>query len=56
MGTCFWTIFPEVRPRAHYIVIIREHVICVEDIRHKHNKHRKTDIKKRTAVGVLAHK
>ncbi len=26
---------------SHYIVIIHEHVICVEDIRHKHNKHRK---------------
>ncbi len=35
-----------------------EHVICVEDIRQKHNKHRKTDTMKRTAVGVtlLAHK
>ncbi len=35
-----------------------EHVICVEDIRQEHNKHRKTDTMKRTAVGVtlLAHK
>ncbi len=35
-----------------------EHVICVEDIRQKHNTHRKTDTMKRTAVGVtlLAHK
>ncbi len=43
---------------APYIVIIRKHVICVEDIWHKHNKHRKTDTKKWTAVGVtlLAHK
>ncbi len=31
-------------------------MICVEDIRHKHNKHRKTDTKKRTAVDVTAHK
>ncbi len=43
--------FPEVRPHAHYIVIIREHIMCVEDCRrHKHNKHRKTDTKKRTAI------
>ncbi len=41
----FQPIFPEVRPRAHYIVIICKHVICVEDIRQKHNKHRKTDTK-----------
>ncbi len=40
------------RPHAHYIAIIRKHVICDEDSRHKHNKHRKTDTKKRTAVGV----
>ncbi len=35
-----------------------EHVICVEDIRQEHNKHRKTYTMKRTAVGVtlLAHK
>ncbi len=35
-----------------------EHVICVEDIRQEHNKHRKTDTMKRTVVGVtlLAHK
>ncbi len=35
-----------------------EHVICVEDIRQEHNKHRKTDTMKRTTVGVtlLAHK
>ncbi len=35
-----------------------EHVICVEDIRQEHNKHRTTDTMKRTAVGVtlLAHK
>ncbi len=35
-----------------------EHVICVEDIRQEHNKHRKTDTMKRTAVGVtlLAYK
>ncbi len=35
-----------------------EHVICVEDIRQEHNKHRKIDTMKRTAVGVtlLAHK
>ncbi len=35
-----------------------EHVICVEGIRQEHNKHRKTDTMKRTAVGVtlLAHK
>ncbi len=35
-----------------------EYVICVEDIRQEHNKHRKTDTMKRTAVGVtlLAHK
>ncbi len=39
----FLPIFPEVRPRAHYNVIICEHVICVEDVRHQHNKHRKTD-------------
>ncbi len=60
----FWSlfqpIFPEVHPHAHYIIIICEceHFICVEDIQHKHNKHRKTDTKKRTAVGVtlLEHK
>ncbi len=40
---------------AHYIIIICEceHVICVEDIQHKHNKHRKTDTKKRSDVGVI---
>ncbi len=35
-----------------------EHVTCVENIRQKHNKHRETDTKKKTGVGVtlLAHK
>ncbi len=38
---------------APYIEIICEHVICVEDIRHKHSKQRKTDTKKQTTVGVM---
>ncbi len=46
----FRPIFPAML--VPYIVIIREHVICVKDIRQKHNKHRKTDTKKRTAIGV----
>ncbi len=38
--------------------MIRKHIICEEDSRHKHNKHRKTDTKKQTAIDVtlLAHK
>ncbi len=39
---------------APYIEIICEHVICVEDIRHKHSKHRKNDTKKQTVM-LLAH-
>ncbi len=36
--------------------MIRKHIICEEDSRH--NKHRKTDTKKQTAIDVtlLAHK
>ncbi len=64
IGTCrFLLIMRDRQPAGFCLFFGRffrkcEHVICVEDIRQEHNKHRKTDTMKRTAVGVtlLAHK
>ncbi len=36
----FWPIFPKVCPHAHYIVIIYQHVICVEDSRQAQQTHK----------------